>query len=311
MATLKELSRREERFSGGHRLCAGCGIPPIVRLLLRSTESPIVASTATGCLEVGTTIYPYTSWRIPWIHSAFENSAATITGIETAYRMLKRRGKIPKEKDIKFIAFGGDGGTYDIGLQSLSGALERGHNFLYVCYDNGAYMNTGIQRSSATPFGSATTTSPAGEVVPGKMQWRKDLTRIVVAHNVPFAAQCSPHNWSDLAKKAEKALNTEGPTFLNILSPCPLGWYTKPQDSMKLAKLAVDTCLWPLYQVEEGLLKVTYKPREKKPVEEWLKVQGRFKHLFKKGREGLLEEIQKRIDTEWQRLLDLDGRYIL
>lgn len=311
MATLKELAKKQELFSGGHRLCAGCGIPPIVRLVLRSTESRIVASAATGCLEVGTTIYPYSSWRIPWIHSAFENSAATISGAETAYRALKKRGRIPGgDRDIKFVAFGGDGGTYDIGLQSLSGALERGHNFLYVCYDNGAYMNTGIQRSSATPFLSNTTTSPAGSVIPGKQEWRKDLTRIVVAHNVPYAAQASPHNWADLSKKAEKALRTNGPTFMNVLSPCPLGWYTKSQDSITLAKWAVDTCYWPLYEVEEGVLKVTYKPKEKKPLAPWLKEQGRFKHLFKPGNEHLLEEFQRRIDKDWQRLLDFDGKLV-
>lgn len=310
MATLKELAKKDELFSGGHRLCAGCGIPPIVRLILRSTNAPVVATAATGCLEVGTSIYPYTAWRIPWIHSAFENAAATISGIETAYRAFKKRGKIPADKEMKFIAFGGDGGTYDIGLQALSGALERGHNFLYVCYDNGAYMNTGIQRSSATPFASNTTTSPAGSAIPGKQEWRKDLTRIVVAHNVPYAAQASPHNWADLSKKAEKALSTKGPTFLNVMSPCPLGWYTKSEDSIKWAKLSVDTCYWPLYEVENGILKVTYRPKEKKPIADWLKPQGRFKHLFKPENKGLLDEIQARVDLEWQRLLDLDGKRI-
>jgi pyruvate ferredoxin oxidoreductase beta subunit len=311
MATLKELAKQEELFTGGHRLCAGCGIPPIVRLLLRSTASPVVATTSTGCLEVGTSIYPYTSWRIPWIHSAFENAAATISGIESAYKALKKKGKLPGgDKEMKFVAFGGDGGTYDIGIQALSGALERGHNFLYVCYDNGAYMNTGVQRSSATPLGAATTTSPAGELRPGKLERRKDLTRIVVAHNVPYAAQASPHNWKDLSRKSEKAFSTVGPTFLNILSPCPLGWYTKPEDSMESARLAVDTCFWPLYEIENGILKVTYKPKEKKPVTEWLKTQGRFKHLFKGGKKDMLDEIQKNIDLEWERLLDLNGKRI-
>jgi len=310
MATLKELSGRDELFTGGHRLCAGCGIPPIVRLILRSTSSPIVGTSATGCLEVGTTIYPYTAWRIPWIHSAFENAAATISGVETAYRAMKKRGRIPADKDVKFIAFGGDGGTYDIGLQALSGALERGHDFLYVCYDNGAYMNTGIQRSSATPMGSSTTTSPAGAAIPGKQEWRKDLTRIVAAHNVPYAAQASPHNYSDLSKKAEKALSIKGPTFLNVMSPCPLGWYTKSEDSIKLAKLSVDTCYWPLYEVEDGILRLTYRPKEKVPIVDWLRPQGRFKHLFKPGNEAMIEAIQERLDFEWQRLADLDGKRI-
>lgn len=310
MPTLKELSKKEELFTGGHRLCSGCGIPPIVRLILRSTEDPVVATTSTGCLEVGTTVYPYTAWRIPWIHSAFENAAATISGIESAYKALKKRGRVPSDRNIKFVAFGGDGGTYDIGLQALSGALERGHDFLYVCYDNGAYMNTGIQRSSATPLLAGTTTSPSGVMIPGKQEWRKDLTRIVAAHNVPYVAQASPHNWADLSKKAEKALKTEGPTFLNVMSPCPLGWYTKPEDSIKWAKLSVDTCYWPLYEVENGVLKITYKPKEKKPLVDWLKPQGRFKHLFKPENAHLLEEFQKRVDMEWQRLLDLDGKRI-
>lgn len=308
MATLKELSKQQELLTGGHRLCSGCGIPPIVRLILRAANGPVVATTSTGCLEVGTTIYPYSAWRIPWIHSAFENAAATISGIESAYRAFKKQGRIPADKNIKFVAFGGDGGTYDIGLQALSGALERRHNFLYVCYDNGAYMNTGIQRSSATPFGSNTTTSQAGEVIPGKIEWRKDLTRIVVAHNIPYAAQASPNNWSDLSKKAEKAMAANGPTFLNVMSPCPLGWYTKPEDSMQLAKLSVDTCYWPLYEVEDGILRVTYRPKEKKPLVDWLKPQGRFKHLFKPENQHLIEEAQQRVDLEWQRLLDLDGK---
>ena len=310
MTTLKELSAKPELFSGGHRLCSGCGIPPIIRLLLRSAGAPVVATTATGCLEVGTTIFPYTAWRTPWIHSAFENAAATISGIESAYKALKKKGKIAQDKDIKFLAIGGDGGTYDIGLQALSGALERGHNFVYVCYDNGAYMNTGIQRSSATPLGAATTTSPAGTEHAGKKEWRKDLTRIVIAHNIPYAAQASPHNWKDLEKKAAKAFGCDGPAFLNIISPCPLGWYTKPEDSIEAARLAVDTCYWPLYEVENGVLKITYKPKEKRPVEDWLKIQGRFKHLFSPENRRLLDETQKRIDIEWARLQELDGKRI-
>lgn len=310
MATLKELSNRNELFAGGHRLCAGCGIPPIVRLVLRATESPVVVTTSTGCLEVGTTIYPSTAWRVPWIHSAFENASATISGVETAYKALKKRGKIPKDKDIKFIAFGGDGGTYDIGLQSLSGALERGHNFLYVCYDNGAYMNTGIQRSGATPYGAATTTSPAGDIIIGKQELKKDLTRIVIAHNVPYAAQASIHNWADLSRKAENALKIDGPSFLNVISPCPLGWYTKPEESTEAARLAVDVCYWPLYEVVQGVLKINYRPKQKRPIEDWLKIQGRFKHLLKIENKGLLNKLQGHIDAEWERLLSLDGRAI-
>jgi pyruvate ferredoxin oxidoreductase beta subunit len=195
----KQLANKPQKLAPGHRTCAGCGIPPIVRAILSSTDSPIVASCSTGCLEVTTTIYPQTSWKIPFIHSAFENSAATITGVEAAYQALKRKGKIPKDKEIKFIGFGGDGGTYDIGLQSLSGALERGHKFVYVLYDNEAYMNTGIQRSSSTPFGASTTTSPAGKVHQGKEEWKKDIVQIAIAHNIPYVAQASLHNPMDLS----------------------------------------------------------------------------------------------------------------
>ncbi|MFC2046180.1 thiamine pyrophosphate-dependent enzyme [Chloroflexota bacterium] len=164
---LKDLAKQPERLAPGHRLCAGCGASIVVRQILAAIEEPVVIGNATGCLEVATTMYPYTAWQVPWIHNAFENVAATVSGVEAAYRSLVRQGKIP-EQNVKFVAFGGDGGTYDIGLQSLSGAVERGHQFLYVCYDNGAYMNTGNQRSSATPYGAHTTTSPAGQVIRGK-----------------------------------------------------------------------------------------------------------------------------------------------
>ena len=172
---LKEYSKRPERFTGGHRMCAGCGAPPVVRAILRAVqpEDHVVVGGATGCLEVSSCMYPYTAWKDSFIHSAFENAAATISGAEAAYNVMKKKGKITG--DTKFIAFGGDGGTYDIGLQSLSGAMERGHDMVYVCYDNGAYMNTGIQRSSSTPRFADTTTSPAGNVIPGKMQLRKDF----------------------------------------------------------------------------------------------------------------------------------------
>jgi len=303
MATIKELSKLPERLGPGHRLCSGCGASIAVRqILMGAGETPVVASCATGCLEVATTIYPFTAWNIPFIHNAFENSAATMSGIETAYRALKKKGKI--KKDIKFVAFGGDGGTYDIGIQSLSGALERGHNMLYVCYDNGAYMNTGIQRSGATPFGASTTTAPAGKASFGKAQFRKDLTAICAAHNIPYAAQGSISNWRDLVNKAEKAFNTEGPTFLNVFALCHRGWRYPQEKGVEIAKIATDTCFWPLYEVEEGKhWKVNYKPREKKPITEWLKTQGRFKHLFKPGNEELLKSIQQRVDEEWEYLL--------
>jgi pyruvate ferredoxin oxidoreductase beta subunit len=297
MANIKELSSREDRLAGGHRLCAGCGASIAVRqVLLGAGETPLVAGCATGCLEVSTTIYPYTAWRTPFIHNAFENSAATISGVEAAFRGLKAAGKIPADKRVKFVAFGGDGGTYDIGLQSLSGAMERGHDMVYVCYDNGAYMNTGIQRSSATPFGAWATTAEVGKAQQGKTQRRKDLTSIIAAHNVPYVAQASVSHWKDLTDKAEKAFAVEGPAFINVLAPCPRGWRTKPEDTIGIAKAAVQTGFWPLFEVVDGDWRQTVKVMNKKPIEEFLRPQGRFAHLFKPGNEALLLEVQAEVD---------------
>ncbi|MFP4058020.1 MAG: thiamine pyrophosphate-dependent enzyme, partial [Candidatus Brocadiia bacterium] len=254
------------------------------------------------------TIYPYTAWRVPFIHNAFENSAATISGAEAAYRALKRLGRIPEDKTINFIAMGGDGGTYDIGFQSLSGAMERGHDMVYICYDNHAYMNTGIQRSSATPLGASTMTAPAGKAHPGKEQARKDLTACMIAHNIPFVAQASPHNARDLITKVRKALDVEGPAFLNVIAPCHRGWRCKVEDSMQMARLAVDTCFWPLFEVDHGVWKVNYKPKEKKPITDWLKPQGRFKHLFSPENEGIIDQLQADIDQRWEELLAQEER---
>ncbi len=298
--TLKELSKREINLSPGHRMCSGCGAPIVVKMVLLASDYPVVASNATGCLEVSSCISTYTAWKIPWIHNAFENAAATISGVEAMYRSLKRQGKITDE--IKFIGFGGDGGTYDIGLQSLSGSMERGHDMLYICYDNGAYMNTGIQRSSATPFGADTTTRPVGSVVPGKTEKRKNLTKIIAAHNIPYAAQASPSHWSDLVKKVRKALEIKGPKFMNILAPCNRGWRSRSDDAIALSRLAVETCYWPLYEIEDGVTKITFKPKEKKPIVDFLKPQGRFKHLFKPENEALLARIQEDVDKEWEKL---------
>lgn len=298
--TLKGLTKKEELLTGGHRMCSGCGAPIVVKMVLLATEYPVIAANATGCLEVSTCISEYTAWKIPWIHNAFENAAATISGVETMYRSLKKQGKLDKE--IKFLAFGGDGGTYDIGFQSLSGAMERGHDMIYVCYDNGAYMNTGIQRSSATPFGADTTTCPAGSVIQGKPQQRKDITKIMAAHNIPYAAQASPSHWMDLMKKVRKAHEIKGPKFLNVIAPCNRGWRSKTDDAILLSRLAVETCIWPLYEIENGITKITHQPKEKKPVEAFLKPQGRFKHLFTPGNEGLLKQYQEMVDKEWEKL---------
>ena len=303
------VANRPSRFTSGHRMCAGCGAPAVARMILRAVkpEDHVVVSNATGCMEVSTFLYPYTAWKDSYIHTAFENAAATLSGVEAAYKSMKSTGKIPENEVTKFIAFGGDGGTYDIGLQSLSGAMERGHDLLYVCYDNGAYMNTGIQRSSATPKFADTTTSPAGKKIPGKMQSRKDLAKIMVGHHLPYVAQTlALGNFKDLYEKAEKAIYTEGPTFLNVMAPCPRGWGYNTEDLMQINKLAVETCYWPLYEVVDGKYKITYKPVKKLPIEEFLKPQKRFKHMFKPGNEWMIEEFQKEVDKRWEALLNLE-----
>ncbi len=304
--SLKELSLRPDRLGPGHRLCAGCGGPIVVRQILTAIEDPVIVVNATGCLEVGTTIYPYTAWRVPWMHNAFENAAATAAGIEATYRSLVRQGKL-EDRNIKFVTFGGDGGTYDIGLQALSGAVERGHKFIYVCYDNQGYMNTGIQRSSSTPAFANTTTTPSGKIVPGKMQWRKDLTSILVAHNIPYAAQAAPHRWKDLMTKSRRAAAAGGPAFLNVLAPCNRGWRTDTADTLESSRLAVETCYWPLFEVEDGVWKLSYRPKQKLPVEQWLKIEGRFQHLFKPGNQHLIEEFQAEVDKRWNNLLRMCG----
>lgn len=307
----KDVMNKPERLAGGHRMCAGCGGTIAVRNVLRGLkeEDHAVIGSATGCLEVSTFMYPYTAWKDSFIHNAFENAAATISGVEAAYKAMKRKGKI--DDSYKLIAFGGDGGTYDIGFQSLSGAMERNHDMVYVCYDNGAYMNTGIQRSSATPMYADTTTTPVGSKSSGKPQNRKDLASIIALHDVPYVAQTTfIKNFKDLHTKSEKAIYTEGAAFLNVMAPCPRGWRYPAEDMMKICELAVETCYWPLFEVIDGKWILNYKPKKKLPIEEFLKPQGRFKHLFKKGNEHLIEEFQAEVDRRWNELLARCGEEI-
>jgi len=303
---LKELSKKEDRLTSGHRLCAGCAAPIIVRQILAAIDEPVVVANATGCLEVSTTIYPYTAWNVPWIHTAFETAASTISGVEAMYRSLVKQGKM-EDRGLKFVAFGGDGGTYDIGIQALSGMMERGHKALYVCYNNEAYMNTGIQRSGATPLGAWTTTTPVGSVVQGKPRHRKDLTAIAAAHDIPYAAQASPHNWRDLMKKVRKAVAANGASFINVLSSCNRGWRHETDQALEVTRLAVETCYWPLYEVEDGEWKLTHRPKEKLPIEEFLKPQGRFRHLFSEQNKHIIEELQAEVDRKWRQLLQRCG----
>ncbi|TFG61748.1 MAG: pyruvate ferredoxin oxidoreductase [Spirochaetales bacterium] len=297
------MAKKEGAFSGGHRLCAGCPVPIFTKMLTRVTDYDIVVGSATGCLEVGSSIFPYSAWKIPWIHTAFENAAATMSGVEAMYKVRKKEGSI--RKDIKFVVTGGDGGTYDIGLQSLSGAMERGHDLLYICYDNGAYMNTGVQRSGATPFGASTTTSPAGLKSAGKHQPRKDLTAIMVSHHIEYAAQASIHNPVDLSNKIRKGIELDGPAFINLLSPCIPGWKIESDMAVETARLGVETCYWPLYEVINGRYMLNYRPKEKLPISEWIFLQGRFSHLKKKENEPVVAELQRQVDLQWDRLLKL------
>jgi len=301
--SLKVICTERDLLAPGHRLCAGCAETIVARQVLHAVGQPVVVATSTGCLEVSTTPYPQTSWRIPWIHSAFENVASTLSGVESMYRSLVKQGKM-EDKGIKFVAFAGDGATYDIGLQFLSGALERGHKFLYVCLNNEAYMNTGIQRSSATPLGAWTTTSPVGSVLPGKREIRKDITAIIAAHDIPFVAQAAPHAWRDLMAKTRKAIAANGPSFINVLVPCQRGWRFPPEETIAVSRLAVETCIWPLYEVVDGEWRLSYRPSPKKPITDWLQSQGRFQHLLTPQNKHLVEALQQEVDRQWERLLE-------
>ncbi|MDD5397101.1 MAG: thiamine pyrophosphate-dependent enzyme [Candidatus Moranbacteria bacterium] len=295
----KELSKK---LSSGHATCAGCGIPAIVRTVLGATDEDVIVSNATGCLEVTTTIYPSTSWKVPYIHSVFGNAAATAAGIDAAQKAIsKKNGK--KFKPAKIVAFGGDGGTYDIGLQALSGALERGHDFLYVCYDNGGYMNTGGQRSGATPYGANTETVPAGIESFGKTQQRKDLMEIVKAHGIKYLAQANAAYLPDLKRKAQKALNTPGPSFLLVLQPCTQVWKFPTSQYVAVGKLATETNFWPLYEIEDGKYTINNVVKNPKPIEEFLKTQGRFKHLFAEKNKDVVVEIQKVVNENMEKLV--------
>ncbi|HUK80009.1 MAG TPA: thiamine pyrophosphate-dependent enzyme [Nitrososphaerales archaeon] len=295
---LKELPM-EEPLSPGHRLCPGCGASIVVRQVLLAAPKDTIVAEATGCLEVSTALYPYSAWNRPWIHSAFENAAAVASGIDSGFKALARRGE---GREHPIVVFGGDGGTYDIGIQALSGAIERGHRFLYVCYDNEAYMNTGIQRSGGTPLGAWTTTTQVGTARAGKQETKKDLVSIVVAHHVPYAATASISHWRDLMTKVRKALSMDGPTFLHVIAPCTRGWRFDSEKTIRMARLAVETRLFPLYEVEGGVYKITFPVASPKPVEEYLKLQGRFGHVFQPQNAAELEAIKKGVEENYRRL---------
>ena len=306
--TAKDIVKKPELFTSGHRACAGCGPAIALRQIMKATRGPTIVTNATGCMEVVSTIYPYTAWKVPWIHTAFENAAANASGIEAALKAMKRKEMYKGTIDV--IAFAGDGGTFDIGIQALSGAVERGHDFLYVLYDNEAYMNTGIQRSGGTPHGASTTTSPAGKVIPGKTQFKKPISDIMVAHEIPYVATASIAYWQDVLMKARKGLEVEGPAFLHVFAPCPRGWRYDTSKTVEVARLAVETCVFPLWEAVNGNYSLSpqskiaaLKPDRKKPVTDYLKMQRRFRHLFNPSFEHERIVIQERIDKRWGKLL--------
>jgi pyruvate ferredoxin oxidoreductase beta subunit len=288
----------EEEFAvSGHRACQGCAEILAVRLALKAFGRNTIMVMATGCMEIISTPLPTTCWTLPWIHVAFENAAAVASGVESALKILMEKNKIPR-KDIHVVAIAGDGGTSDIGLQALSGALERGHKFTYICVDNEAYMNTGIQRSSSTPYGAMTTTSPPGKKSIGQSTQKKNMPKIAAAHNIPYVATACPSYPFDLLAKIKKAKMVDGPSYIHILSVCPTGWRIPSNLAIRYGKLAVKTGIFPLYEVENGRYRITYSPEPLAPVTDYLNGQGRFRHLT----DNIISEIQEGVILEWEDL---------
>ncbi|TET18399.1 MAG: pyruvate synthase subunit beta [Dehalococcoidia bacterium] len=294
-----KLVTKRENFAPGHRACTGCGEALAVRLACKALGQNVIIVSATGCMEIVSSPLPYTSWRVPWIHTLFENTGAVASGIEAGLKVIVRKGKRPA-KEVKVVVMAGDGGTSDIGLQALSGALERGHDFLYVCLDNEAYMNTGIQRSSATPFGASTTTAPAGKMSIGQVTWKKNMPAIAAAHDIPYVATACPSYPFDLMAKVAKGAAIHGPAYVHILSVCPVGWRSAPDLTIRIGRLAVETGIFPLYEMENGKYKLSIDLPQLRPVQDYLKLQGRFRHLS----EETIKEIQYRVNKEYAKLME-------
>jgi len=293
----------KEYLAPGHTFCTGCGEALAIRLVCKAVGENTIIAMATGCDEVCTSPLPVTSWRLPWLHTLFENAGAEISGIEAGLKAMMRKGKVP-ERDIKFVAMGGDGATSDIGLQSLSGAMERGHDFLYVCWDNEAYMNTGIQRSSATPYGASTTTAPAGKLSMGQSTQKKNLVEIFAAHDIPYVATACPSYPFDLMNKVKKGVESKGPAYIHVHTVCPTGWRTPSNKTIEVGKLATETGVFPLYEIENGRYRLNVDPPKLKPVEEYLKAQGRFRHLSP----GEIQKIQEKVNHDYAVLKEKAAR---
>ncbi len=282
---------REEYVVGGHLGCLGCGAALAMRFLLKGLGPRTILSIPACCWAVLAGAYPRSYLNVPFINSAFESTGASISGVRAA---LEIRGV----EDVAVVGFAGDGGTADIGLQALSGTLERGDDTLYVMYDNEAYMNTGVQRSGSTPQGAWTTTTPVGELGSGKVQPKKDMMSIVLAHRVPYAATASVGFPEDFIRKARKSREIEGAKFLQVLSPCPPGWRYSSEKTVEMARLAVDSNVFPLYEVEGGVYRVNRKPSKPRPVRDYIEMQGRFGHLS----EEMVERFQEEVDRNWKGL---------
>ncbi|PKN70133.1 MAG: pyruvate ferredoxin oxidoreductase [Deltaproteobacteria bacterium HGW-Deltaproteobacteria-12] len=294
------LINKKELISSGHRACQGCGEVLAVRLMLKALGENTVIASATGCMEIISSMYPTTAWEVPWIHVAFENAAAVASGVEAGLKALRRKGKIA-DRDVKVVGMAGDGGTMDIGMQALSGAMERGHNMLFVCFDNEAYMNTGIQRSSGTPMGASTTTAPAGKVSMGQKTWKKNMPEIMVAHNVSYVATACASYPLDFIRKVEKAKKVKGPAYIHCFSTCPTGWRSPSDQAVSIGRLAVETGIFPLFEVENGKYKLSSEmPKKLKPIRNYFKSQGRYRHLG----EDEIAMIQSRVDGEYRKLLN-------
>jgi len=291
MTTVKELPV-QDWFTSGHTACPGCGGAVVARIAMKVFGQNTVVYHPASCMLIFTGTYPLNAFKVPYLHVLFENSAVCASGIK---RALKRLGK----DDVNVVAFAGDGGTADIGIQALSGAAERNEDITYIMYDNEAYMNTGIQRSGSTPFGAWTTTTPVGSVKAGKMEFKKDVPAIVMAHNVPYVATASLAYPTDLIKKLEKAKSKKGFRYIQILAPCPTGWKADTSKTVELAKLAVETGLWTLFEFEDGKYTLSRTPKFS-PVEEYINMQGRFKHLTPDNIATIKEWIRKKWEREKQ-----------
>jgi len=284
----------DKLFFRGHTACAGCPIPIAIRPILNAAGKNTIISNATSCSEIVSSQYPHTAWGVPYIHVAFECAAAVASGIEAACKRLGREANV--------IAIAGDGGTADIGLQALSGMVDRGDNVLYICYDNECYDNTGIQRSSETPYGAWTTTTPAGKKSSGNKTFKKPIAEMMAVQGAVYVATASIGYPRDIEAKVKKALNIKGPKFIHIHAPCPLAWRFESARTPELAKLAVETGMWVLYEIENGKLTITNRPEKFRPVKDYIKAQGRFKHVTEKE----IAKMQKRVDDDWNKYKELD-----